>query len=60
MGEIVNLKQVRKQKARAEAAKKAEQNRIVFGRTKHEKTRTRSEQEKLKKSVDSHKLDDKS
>lgn len=39
--EIVNLRQFRKQKARNEKEKAAEQNRLTFGRTKDEKTLTR-------------------
>ncbi|GJD34610.1 DUF4169 family protein [Methylobacterium aerolatum] len=38
MGEIVNLRQVRKARARAEAETKAEENRIAFGRPKKAKT----------------------
>lgn len=38
MGEIVNLRQVRKARARAEADVQAEANRIAFGRPKKAKT----------------------
>ncbi|MCJ2014579.1 DUF4169 family protein [Methylobacterium sp. J-076] len=38
MGEIVNLRQVRKDRARAEADAQAEANRIAFGRPKKAKT----------------------
>ncbi|MGR6430384.1 DUF4169 family protein [Rhizobium sp. PAMB 3182] len=38
--EIVNLRMARKQKARQEKEKTAEQNRISFGRTKAEKELT--------------------
>lgn len=38
MGEIVNLRQVRKARSRAEAEAKAEENRIAFGRPKKAKT----------------------
>ena len=37
MAEIVNLNRRRKQKARAEAAAQAAENRVRFGRTKAEK-----------------------
>ncbi|PYE44950.1 uncharacterized protein DUF4169 [Rhizobium sp. PP-F2F-G20b] len=40
-GDVVNLRQFRKQKTRAEDEKTAEQNRITFGRTKSEKTLTK-------------------
>lgn len=38
-GKIVNLRQVRKGKARAEAEEKAASNRAKFGRSKAEKAR---------------------
>ncbi|GJE10046.1 MULTISPECIES: DUF4169 family protein [Methylobacterium] len=38
MAEIINLRQVRKAKARAEADAQAETNRIAFGRPKKAKT----------------------
>ncbi|WP_020091299.1 DUF4169 family protein [Methylobacterium sp. 285MFTsu5.1] len=38
MAEIINLRQVRKAKARAEADTKAEANRIAFGRPKKART----------------------
>ncbi len=44
MGEVVNLRQVRKARARAEAETKAEENRIAFGRPK--KARTLQEKRK--------------
>jgi len=45
-GDVVNLRQFRKTKARDEKEKRAEQNRITFGRTKTEKTLTRALNEK--------------
>jgi hypothetical protein len=41
-GDVVNLRQFRKRKARDEKEKNAEQNRISFGRTKAEKELTRT------------------
>ena len=41
MAEIVNLRQARKQKARAEKEARAAENRVSFGRTKAEKKLTR-------------------
>jgi len=41
MGEIVNLRQVRKQKARTEKEKLAGENRALHGRSKVEKDRDR-------------------
>ncbi|QRM55913.1 DUF4169 family protein [Sinorhizobium sp. BG8] len=45
-GDVVNLRQFRKSKQRAEKEKQAEQNRISFGRTKVEKNLTRALNEK--------------
>jgi hypothetical protein len=50
--DIVNLRQFRKQQARSEKEKQAEQNRISFGRTKAEKTLTNALNEKARKSHD--------
>lgn len=38
MGEVINLRQVRKARARAEADAKAETNRVAFGTPKKTKT----------------------
>ena len=57
MAEIINLRQARKQKARVEAEKTAEQNRIAFGRTKAERKLTEAERDKAARHIDGHKLD---
>jgi hypothetical protein len=44
--DVVNLRQFRKTKARAEREAVAEQNRITHGRTKTEKSLTRAQNEK--------------
>lgn len=54
MAEIINLRQVRKQKARAEAERVAEQNRISFGRTKAERSLTEAERDKAARHIDGH------
>ena len=56
-GDVVNLRQFRKQKTRSEKEKQAEQNRISFGRTKAEKTLTRALNEKAEKSVEQGRLE---
>lgn len=43
MAEIVNLRQARKTKKRAEKEQRAKNNRIAFGRTKAEKALSRKE-----------------
>jgi Domain of unknown function (DUF4169) len=50
--EIVNLRQFRKQQARSEKEKQAEQNRISHGRTKAEKQLTKTLNEKAEKALD--------
>lgn len=58
MAEIVNLRQARKQKARAEKDRKAAENRVAFGRPKAErKLNDASEQLSLKR-LDGHKRDE--
>ena len=49
--DIVNLRQFRKQKARSEKEKQAEQNRLSFGRTKAEKNLTSALNEKAEKAL---------
>lgn len=56
-GDVVNLRQFRKQKARSEKEKQAEQNRLTFGRTKAEKSLTNALNEKAEQSLDQRKLD---
>ena len=56
-GDVVNLRQFRKQKARSEKDKQAEQNRIAFGRTKAERKLTEAERDKAARHIDGHKLD---
>ncbi|MEP9396232.1 DUF4169 family protein [Mesorhizobium sp. KR2-14] len=54
MAEIVNLRQARKNKARAEKERAAEQNRILHGRTKVEKTRDRQTADTAERFLDGH------
>jgi hypothetical protein len=58
MAEIINLRNARKQKARAEKASQAEQNRISFGRTKAEKQLSAAEKALADKRIDGHKRDE--
>lgn len=57
MADIVNLRQFRKHKARAERETLADQNRALHGRTKAEKTRDRLTAERAEKFVDGHRRD---
>ncbi len=58
MAEIINLKAVKKAKARAEKERDAEANRAKFGRTKVEKTRDEAETIKRDRTLDGAKIDD--
>lgn len=58
MAEIINLKKVKKAKARAEKERDAEANRAKFGRTKDEKTRAEVEQDKLDRTLDGARIED--
>ncbi|MCV3764545.1 DUF4169 family protein [Rhizobium sp. TRM95796] len=55
--DIINLRQARKVKARAEKDRTAEQNRLTFGRTKAEKQLTKSLNEKAERALDQGKLE---
>jgi hypothetical protein len=56
MAEIINLRRVRKQRARQEAEQQAQQNRITFGRTKAERSLTEAERDKAARTLDGHHL----
>ncbi len=56
MAEIVNLRHIRKQKARAEAGKLAEQNRISFGLGKAERSLAEARRRKDERHVEGHRL----
>ena len=58
MGDIVNLNKARKARAKADAEKKAADNRAKFGMTKAEKTKIADEKARLARHVDGHKRDD--
>lgn len=58
MAEIINLNRFRKAKERAEAARRAEANRVLFGRTKAEKEATRRVTEKERADLDGKKLEE--
>ena len=49
MGEIVNLRTAKKQRARAEAAAAAQRNRLLHGRTKTEKRLEKLEKDRAER-----------
>lgn len=55
MGEILNLRQARKAKARAEADKLARENRAAFGRSKAKKKLAKAERDAATRKLDGHK-----
>lgn len=57
MGEIVNLKRVKKAKARAEAERLAAENRTRHGLTKAAKDAQRHERERQRQQQAGHRLD---
>ena len=58
MADIINLRTVRKQKARASKDGQAAQNRVLFGRTKGEKLQQAAEKTLAEKKIDGHKRED--
>lgn len=58
MGDLVNLKQVKKRIAREQAAKQSETNRARFGRTKGERKRDELVAQRTGNTLDQHRIDD--
>ncbi|AOX19349.1 DUF4169 family protein [Kozakia baliensis] len=57
MAEIVNLRRERKRAERRKDAAQAESNRILFGRTKSEKSLERLEKQKAERHLDGAEID---
>jgi Domain of unknown function (DUF4169) len=58
MGDVVNLRGVRKARARDNEAKVADANRLKFGRTKGERELTEARAQLSERALDAHKRDD--
>lgn len=56
--EIVNLRRVRKEKARADEKRAAEANRAAFGRTKAEKSVTKATKDAADRKLDGHRREE--
>lgn len=54
MVEIVNLRSIRKRKARAENARKADENRVIHGRSTSEKLLQKAQAERTTALLDGH------
>ncbi|KPQ08322.1 MAG: protein of unknown function containing DUF4169 domain [Rhodobacteraceae bacterium HLUCCA12] len=57
MAEIVNLRQKRKQAARAAARKSADENAARFGQTKAERTLRKAQDDQSQRRLDGHRRD---
>lgn len=57
MADIVNLKDFRKNRARAETEAKAAENRVRFGRTRDERNRKSSEEQRAKREFEGNKIE---
>ncbi|MBL28536.1 MAG: DUF4169 domain-containing protein [Rhodospirillaceae bacterium] len=58
MGDLVNLNEYRKQRARRDAASRAAEKRIKHGRTREERTKAAMEAERADAGLDGKRLDD--
>jgi len=58
MGDVVNLRQARKAKARAEDEQKAANKRLQFGRRKDDKELMQNLEDLREKNLDGHKRDE--
>lgn len=58
MGKPVNLNRYKKEKARADSKARADQNAITFGRTKSEREAARLQQDKQRRDLNNHELDE--
>lgn len=58
MGEVINLRQARKNKARAEKECQAEENRATHGRPKADKSLARTLKDKAERNLDAHRRGD--
>ncbi|WP_395672989.1 DUF4169 family protein [Inquilinus sp.] len=59
MGDVINLRQARKAKARADKETQAQENRIRFGRTGAEKRRDADAGDRGARTHDGHRIDGK-
>ena len=55
MADLISLRQLRKQKSRADKARQADENRAKFGRTKSEKQRVAAQSSIHERKLDAHK-----
>ena len=58
MGEVVNLKRIRKRNEREQSAREAEANRARFGRNKAERKADEQRTRRASELLDQHRIDD--
>jgi len=58
MADVINLKRFKKRNEREQAAKQADTNRALFGRTKAERVLDQRRKDRAGDLLDQHKLDD--
>ena len=58
MGKLVNLNRYRKEKTRAADKARADQNARAFGRTRKEKEIVKRQQDKSRRDLDNHELNE--
>ncbi len=58
MGEVVNLRQVRKAKRRASNERDAEANRLAYGRTRREREQTGAERDLADRHLEGHRREE--
>ena len=58
MGDVINLRTARKQRARKQAEQAATTNRTLFGRTRAQKAHDTAEAEKQTRFLDQHRRED--
>jgi hypothetical protein len=56
MGDLVNLRRARKARGRMEAQKKAQENRVAFGRTRAQREVGEAENELARRRLEAHRL----
>ena len=57
MGDLVNLKQIRKRAARTQSEQQAAGNRVRFGRTRQERARDEARASRAEQLLDQHRID---
>lgn len=57
MGDLVNLKQIRKRAARTQSEQQAAGNRVRFGRTRQERARDEAFASRAEQLLDQHRID---